>query len=106
MFIQWDVGGGGPSRKSIIREIRWEKASPKASCKLKGLLFEFMLEAGFLSGCDLAVCWFCCWLIWFCEKTFHQVSLLPGTSRWGSVIKNSLWSVQFLAMQFRSALAS
>ena len=58
MFIQWDIGGGGPTRKSIMREIRWEKASPKASCKLKGLLFDVMLEAGFLSSCDLAMCWF------------------------------------------------
>ena len=56
MFIQRDVGGGGPSRKSIMREIRWEKASPKASSKLKGLLLNVMLEAGFLSSRDLAVC--------------------------------------------------
>lgn len=74
--------GKGAEGKSIMQDMRWEKASPKA----KRLTLRCQSRSRWLSSCDLAVCWFSHWLIRFYEKPSHQVVLLPSTSRWGSVI--------------------
>lgn len=106
--------GKGAEGRSIMQDMRREKASLKACCELKGGLSDVKVEARWLSSCDLVVCWFNHWLIRFYEKPSHQVVLLPGTSRWGSAITKKVqsalqwgvgWLLQLTLLKFCSGNA-